>query len=270
MKFPPSRLPFLWLFEDDANRVGARSIPKPGALWEFRATAHRTLACSGQWFVILMNFVRRGGEQFERRERPHRSRSLLFSQILTWSGVALLIISLSQYAWMEVEQLRLQHEWREASLLSPEHLAGSVPGLPVSGIGVDLIRLQIPRIQLDDIVVRGTNYRDLLAGPGLLQGTPLPGERGNSVLAAHRDTYFRRLSDLEEGDKILVRRDGKLYTFRVTKREIVWPEDTAALAPSRQPRLTLVTCYPTGWIGPAPQRLIFRAKLQSVQDAASR
>lgn len=199
----------------------------------------------------------------------HTSRRMMLSQLLTWLGVVLLVLSLGQYAWMEIEQLRLQHQWREAEILSPEHLADAVPGLPASGTGAELIRLQIPKIQLDDMVVGGTSYRDLLAGPGLLKGSPLPGEHGNSVLAAHRDTYFRHLSGLGKGDTILVRRNGKLYTFQITRRAIVSPDDTSVLAPSRHPMLTLVTCYPTYWIGPAPERLIFQAKLQSVQDLAS-
>ena len=197
------------------------------------------------------------------------SRGMLLSNFLMWLGIALLVVSLGQYAWMEIDQLRLQHQWREAQILSPEHLADAVPGLPASGTGAELIRLQIPKIQLDDMVVRGTSYRALLAGPGLLKGAPLPGDRGNSVLAAHRDTYFRHLSDLGQGDRILVRRDGKLYTFKITRREIVSPDDTSVLAPSRHPQLTLVTCYPTFWIGPAPERLILQAKLQSVQDLTS-
>jgi len=197
------------------------------------------------------------------------SRGRLLSHLLTWLGIALIVASLSQYAWMEVAQLRLQHQWREAQLFSSEHLADAVPGLPAGDTGAELVRLQIPKIQLDDMVVGGTSYRDLLAGPGLLKGTPLPGERGNSVLAAHRDTYFRHLADLGKGDPILVRRNGKLYTFKITRREIVSPDDTSVLAPSRHPQLTLVTCYPTYWIGPAPERLIFQAKLQSVQDVTS-
>lgn len=199
----------------------------------------------------------------------HVSRRLLLGRLLTWLGVALIVISLSQYAWMEVEQVRLQHQFNDAAMLSPEHLADAVPGLPEGGADAELIRLQIPRIQLDDILVKGTTYRDLLAGPGLLKGSPLPGDRGNSVVAAHRDTFFRHLSSLEKGDLILVRRNGKQYTFRIFSREIVWPDNTSALKPSRKPELTLVTCYPTFWIGPAPQRLIFQAKLQKIEDAAA-
>jgi sortase A len=196
----------------------------------------------------------------------HTPRRMILSHLLIWLGVTLIVLSLGQYAWMEVAQFRLQHQWREAEILSPEHLADAVPGLPGSGTGAVLIRLQIPSIHLDDMVVRGTTYRDLLAGPGLLKGSPLPGDRGNSVLAAHRDTYFRHISDLKQGDTILVRRDGRLYTFRITQRKIVSPDDTSVLAPSRHSILTLVTCYPTYWIGPAPFRLIYQAKLQNVQE----
>jgi len=128
-------------------------------------------------------------------------------------------------------------------------------------------RLLIPKIGLDDMVVHGTDYRDLLGGPGLLAGSPEPGEPGNSVIAGHRDTFFRHVVDLAPGDTILVGRMGHEFKFVVQTKQIVKPTLTAVLqstpASRRTPELTLVTCYPTYWIGPAPKRLIVTARESS-------
>jgi sortase A len=107
--------------------------------------------------------------------------------------------------------------------------------------------------------VRGTNYEDLLVAPGLLDGTPLPGGNGNTVIAGHRDTFFRHVSDLNPGAEIVLQSGGRSFDYRVTSRRIVKPTETSVLDSDGHAEVTLVTCYPTYWIGPAPDRLIVRA-----------
>src|SRR5690606_32560640 len=82
-------------------------------------------------------------------------------------------------------------------------------------------------------------------GPGHLQGTPLPGEAGNSVIAGHRDTHLAFLRDLQAGDELEVqRRDGQLARYRVTSMEVVDKRDTWVTRNLGGTRLTLVTCWP--------------------------
>src|SRR5213593_1252526 len=86
-------------------------------------------------------------------------------------------------------------------------------------------------------------------------------EPGNSVLAAHRDTFFRHISELKAGDDIFVERHGQQYHFVVTGKRIVHPADFSVLDTTSEARLTLITCYPVYFIGPAPERLVVFAKL---------
>ncbi len=44
---------------------------------------------------------------------------------------------------------------------------------------------------------------------------------------------------------------------------VVSPDDISALAASKTPVLTLVTCYPFRFLGSAPNRLVVRARLVS-------
>ncbi|HWG37418.1 MAG TPA: class D sortase [Terriglobales bacterium] len=173
-------------------------------------------------------------------------------------GVALLAVSLGQYGYMILRQHQLRRRWQRinspiAAQAAPTRAADAAP-----------LRLIIPSIQLDDVVVRGTSYEDLLVAPGLVEGSPLPG-RGNTVIAGHRDTFFRHVADLRAGDAIEVQSGGEQFEYTVTGREIVKPSETSVLDNSAAPRLTLVTCYPTYWIGPAPDRLIVQAKLAPSQ-----
>jgi sortase A len=178
------------------------------------------------------------------------------SAILMLIGVGILGYVGSEYWAMYHEQKVLQREWQEQQK-STEGKKTNVKAVEDDG----LTRVSIPKINLDVIVVEGTNHRALRVGPGHLKSTPAPGEIGNSVISAHRDTFFRHIYELVKGDEIQVRRGGRTYTFQVTGKRIVEPSDLSVLKNSPDARLTLITCYPTYYIGPAPERLIVFSKL---------
>jgi sortase A len=79
-------------------------------------------------------------------------------------------------------------------------------------------------------------------------------------LAAHRDTFFRRLRDIRSDDVIRLKTPDGTYTYRVARTHVVAPRDVWVLDPTEHPALTLVTCYPFTYIGSAPQRFIVRAQ----------
>jgi sortase A len=47
--------------------------------------------------------------------------------------------------------------------------------------------------------------------------------------------------------------------FEVTGTHIVGPDDVSVLEPTPDSSLTLITCYPFGYIGRAPKRFIVQA-----------
>ena len=157
---------------------------------------------------------------------------------------------------MHREQQTLHRQWEEQQ--KPLATAASDAAV-VKDDG--LTRVSIPKIGLDVIVVEGTNHRALRLGPGHLQETPAPGEAGNSVISAHRDTFFRHIYELTKGDEIQVRRSGHTYAFQVTGKKIVKPDDLSVVKNTPDARLTLITCYPIYYIGPAPERLVVFSKL---------
>ena len=177
------------------------------------------------------------------------------SVILMFAGVILLGYVGSEYGAMYREQQALHRQWQEQQKASVAESGFA----PVRDDG--LTRVSIPKINLDVIVVEGTNHKALRVGPGHLRQTPAPGELGNSVISAHRDTFFRHIYELAKGDEIQVRRNGRTYTFEVTGKKIVQPNDVSILSNTPDARLTLITCYPTYYIGPAPKRLIVFSKL---------
>lgn len=125
--------------------------------------------------------------------------------------------------------------------------------------GSYLFRLSLPRQGVDLNVVEGTTNAALRKGPGHLEGSPLPGAVGNSVIAGHRDTHFRILKDISIGDELWIEIGRKQLVYRVVDTSVVSPDDTRPLRPESGEVLTLVTCYPFYYIGPAPKRFIVRA-----------
>ena len=108
-----------------------------------------------------------------------------------------------------------------------------------------------------------TTSATLEKGPGHVPGSELPGEetsRRNCVITAHRDSHFRHLGWLRKGQRIELETPSGNTSYRVVSREIVKPDAVQVLQPTAEPRLTLITCYPFNWIGPAPQRLVVVAE----------
>ena len=106
-------------------------------------------------------------------------------------------------------------------------------------------------------------------GAGWIEGTAELGTTGNIGLAGHRDGFFRGLKDIKSGDVIeLETLDGSL-TYRVSEITIVDPEDVYVLAPTPEPSVTLVTCYPFYFVGNAPKRYIVRGVLENGQPLMS-
>ena len=176
-------------------------------------------------------------------------------------GAVLLLYVGLEYGTMYSEQRRLTREWDQQNRVTT-----TKSGLEQASAD-GLTKVTIPKINLNAVVVEGTGHEQLLVGPGHMTDTPAPGEAGNSVITAHRDTFFRHIYELNKGDEIEVRRNGKVFTYEVTGKKIVQPEDMSVIRQSKDKRLTLITCYPTYYIGPAPERLVVFSKLVEQPEA---
>jgi LPXTG-site transpeptidase (sortase) family protein len=121
-------------------------------------------------------------------------------------------------------------------------------------------RIEINSIGLTAMIQEGTADQTLQRGVGHIAGTASLGAVGNIGLAAHRDTFFRKLKNIHEGDEITLTTLAGSNKYRVELISIVEPQDSAVLRDTGGNILTLVTCYPFSYIGPAPKRFIVRAK----------
>ncbi len=119
--------------------------------------------------------------------------------------------------------------------------------------------IEFPRFGLLAPVYEGTEETELGRGAGLVDGTALPGvpdRRRNSVIAAHRTTYFSPLESAVPGDVFSLITGSGVDEYVVDRILVVRPDRVDLERPSRTPRLTLVTCTPFNYLGSAPNRLI--------------
>lgn len=133
----------------------------------------------------------------------------------------------------------------------------------VSRGGAPLGRIEIRRIGLTAMIMEGVDNRTLQRAVGHFPGTALPGQPGNVAVAGHRDTFFRALRHVRKDDEITLTTLTGSYRYHVDSTEVVEPEAVEVLDGSDGAILTLVTCYPFDFVGPAPRRFVVRAHRSS-------
>jgi sortase A len=204
--------------------------------------------------------------------------ALLVAGVLVLADVAVTM------AWQEPvsalrgarAQHRLAGELRRLDLATPAapsrplRLAAAARAFARDRRDVDAVaELDIARIGLRAVVVRGTASGDLREGPGLLDGTPLPGEHGTTAIAGHRTTYgapFRHLDALRRGDTIGLRLPYGSFRYAVEATRIVDPGDLSVLRRVEHDRLVLSACHP---LFSAARRIVVLARLVGVGQSAT-
>ena len=140
-------------------------------------------------------------------------------------------------------------------------LAGKVVYTERPDTGELMGELYIPKLDRSLPIIHGTDEDELAKGVGHYADSVLPGEKDNSVLSGHRDTVFRRLGEVGEGDQLIATTTAGTFTFRVKKVRIVSSDDRTVIVPKAKPTLTVTTCYPFNFIGSAPERYVLEAEL---------
>jgi sortase A len=157
----------------------------------------------------------------------------------------------------------LQREWSAQAAQPPKK--GDKATLPVPKappLGEALGVIEIPKIQLAKVVVQGSNPEQLAKGPGHIPSTTMPGQPGTFAISGHRTTHgapFYRLNELSKGDTITIVTRYAIYTYKVSRLQVVAPTAVEVLDNVRGPdgklksQIVLTTCNPRF---SAAQRLI--------------
>jgi sortase A len=194
---------------------------------------------------------------------PFREIAKRKNRLLPWIATALAVAGVFQFgqgayihAKAQFAQVLLERAWQRT--LAGENAVKPWPWADTWPVA----RLIAPAQRTDLLVLAGANGRSIAFGPGHVDGTPLPGGNGNSVIGGHRDTHLAFLRDVKLGDTFTVERtDGTRTDYRVTNLDVLDKRDTWVTKNEGPSRLTLITCWPFDALrAGGPQRYVVIAK----------
>ncbi len=178
--------------------------------------------------------------------RAQRVAFVIAILLLGYSGFLLA----NTWVFQRNESVRLEH------LVQEEIRTVAVPAPVEDGL---IGRIDISRLGVSVIVLEGDAEATLQHAAGHITGTALPGQPGNTGIAGHRDTLFRPLQNIRNGDVITLTTPAGEFRYQVSSTRVVSPDEVSVLESDNREILTLVTCYPFYFVGPAPGRFIVRA-----------
>jgi sortase A len=165
----------------------------------------------------------------------------------------------------EVKRVQRQEASRPEPNLEREAraLAGVFAKQVETGQGIG--RIEIPSIDVDLVVVQGTDTSSLQKGPGHYPETAFPGQGRTIGIAGHRTTYaapFHDIDEIADGDEITLEMPYATFTYTVSRHEIVEPTQVEIVDDVGRELLVLTACHP---LYSAAQRWAVFAELSSVQ-----
>lgn len=186
------------------------------------------------------------------RDRRRRRQG----RVLRIAGLLLILAALvvGGYVWWllwgtglttRAAQNDLRPRFEERIATTP---AAEAPPRTVNVPGEAVAILRIPKIEVNYVVVEGTDTESLKRGPGHYSWTSYPWEdTGRVAIAGHRTTYgapFWSLDELKSGDRIVLATEYGIFNYRVTGSRIILPSQEAVLHETEKPTLVLTTCNP--------------------------
>jgi len=196
--------------------------------------------------------------RFLRRATRVAALLLILAGLVALAYAAYVVIDARAYQASAHHELESTRQQASAALSDRDPLFSSTAPSVAEGASIGEIR--IPRLGLTAIVAEGESTAVLQRAIGHLAETALPGESGNVVLAGHRDTLFRPLRLIRIGDAIALNTQYGDFEYVVEWTEVVGPEDVDVVQSTGRSTLTLITCFPFSYVGPAPERFVVRAR----------
>lgn len=165
-------------------------------------------------------------------------------------GLAVLGKPIYYYTKGICAQIMLEKAWEKTKRTGKPTKAWSwADTLPVA-------KLIIPKIELNQVVLEGEEIEAMAFGPAIIKHEL---NANNIIISGHRDSFFKELDQLSEGDIINLELLNKVLKYRINSIVITNPEDTRWIEDTPSKTLTLITCYPFNFIGDAPERYIIIA-----------
>jgi len=202
-----------------------------------------------------------------------------FSKFLIIIGLLIFLYPTASKLFYEQRQKNIKASWEQSILainevdrgeLENNNLDGDIlasepqktttkisPAAKTEGI------LIIEKINLSLPILQGATAKNLNISVASIDYTAKAGQYGNHVITGHRShsygRLFNRLEELDVGDLIQVEQKGGVFTYQVTEKLFVKPEEIWVMEGSRDKKeISLITCHPM--INPT-LRLVIKGEL---------
>jgi sortase A len=150
---------------------------------------------------------------------------------------------LLKHAWQETRQNHDRSKTANSNPVKPWPWADTHPIAKLSLQGEDFF------------VLADGGGHSLAFGPSHVAGSAEPGQSGNSVISAHRDTHFRSLAIIVKGDDVrLQTKTGKVQHYVVSETKVLPSPYLTLPVEDGVDRLVLVTCWPFNALSPNTQK----------------
>lgn len=110
--------------------------------------------------------------------------------------------------------------------------------------------LQVPSLDLSQIVLSGDSGRVLAFAPGHTEASAVAGQQGLTMISGHRDTHFRFLEHLEVNDSLIVKTPEASLSYTVVEHGVVDQRSFFPQVDQPEHTLMLITCYPFDALSP--------------------
>tara|TARA_Y100000814_G_scaffold106840_1_gene75402 strand:+ start:400 stop:966 length:567 start_codon:yes stop_codon:yes gene_type:complete len=126
-------------------------------------------------------------------------------------------------------------------------------------------KLKIPNIFLDHMIIDNSSGRGLEFGVEIFSINSMLYEKNkNIVLAAHRDTFFKKLENISIYDEVVIEHIEGETIYEVENTYIIDPQESDFSKILEVNDLFLITCFPFDYIGDAPKRFVVKCKLKNI------
>ena len=181
-------------------------------------------------------------------------------------GLAAIVAGAALLGWVALEFAQRSLAQRKAARELVRELPPIESAIPQAiprprpAKGEPVARISIAEAGVDAVALEGVETDILDRAVGHFPTSALPGEIGNASFAAHRDTFFRGLRHVSVGQLVQVETSSSVMSYRIEETRVVEPTQVDVIEPRGGKQLTLITCHPFDFVGPAPRRFVVHAR----------
>ena len=171
--------------------------------------------------------------------KPRKQLLVILSAILAIAGLIFLFLAFKIEIKAKVAQYLLNNAWDKTIETGDEYEPW--PGFD----GYPILKLSIPKFNLQQIVLSNTSGQSLAFGPSFHPETYLPKENKITAISSHRDSHGYYIRDLKINDFVILEdKEDNKFTYKVKNFKIINVEDKDLQFNKKNSQLLLITCYP--------------------------